>query len=727
MIRSFLLSIAFILLISFVSFAQQVTWSKDGKYLYQLSGGQVIQMNPESGEKLPLISLSQLKTAKQTESLQIESYSLSADQQWALIFTNTARVWRYNTRGDYWLLNLKTNALRQIGKGRPAQTLMFAKLSPDASKVAYVSEKNIYVEDVNSGVVKALTTSGKNKLINGTFDWVYEEEFSLRDGFRWSADSKQIAYWQVDANGTRDYYMINNTDSVYAKIVPVEYPKVGQPISNVRAGVVNVSTGITKWMNIPGEADKHYIVRLEWAQGSNEVIVQQLDRKQQDSKLYLCNSASGAANLIYTEHDDAWIDIQASWDDDYAYGGWDWLEQGKRFLWASEKDGWRHLYVVDKKGNEQLITKGDYDVMDIVRVDEAGGYVYFMASPDDATSAYLYRVSLRGSGNAERLTPTSQKGSHNYDIAPGGKLAFHSFSNYYINYSSELVSLPDHKALTGKSRIEDAIARSKVDSAASLISFIKIKTEDGVEMDAWMQKPYNFDPTKKYPIVFHVYSEPAAQTVKNRYGVTYNRLYAGDMARDGYIYISMDNRGTPAAKGRAWRKAIYQKIGIVNIRDQAMGAKEVLKWSFVDKDRVAVWGWSGGGSATLNLLFQYPDIYKTGISIAAVANQLTYDNIYQERYMGSPFETTEAYVKGSPITYAKHLKGNLLYIHGTGDDNVHYQNADMLLNELIKYNKLFQFMAYPNRSHSINEGPGTSAHLRTLYTNYLKQYCPPGN
>ena len=723
MLRSFFCIL--ILILSTATHAQ-ISWGKDGKSMYQLNGGQLFRTDLETGDRSTVISQVQLRPAPGKEPIIMEGYSLSEDGQWALIFTNSARVWRYNTRGDYWLLNLKTNKLSQLGKSRPAQTLMFAKLSPDATKVAYVSEKNIYVEDIANGEIKALTTSGKGKMINGTFDWVYEEEFSLRDGFRWSPDSKQIAYWQVDANGTRDYYMINNTDSVYSRIVPVEYPKVGQPISKVRAGVVNVSTAVTKWMNVPGESDKHYIVRLEWAAGSNEVIIQQLDRKQQDSKLFLCNSLNGNANLIYQEHDDAWIDIQSAWDDDYAKGGWDWLDNGKRFLWASEKDGWRHLYLVDKQGKEQLITKGDYDVMDIAAIDEAGGYVYFMASPDDATSAYLYRVKLNGEGDAERLTPANQKGSHSYDLAPGAKLAFHSFSNYYTNYASEMVHLPDHQGLFGQNKVAEAVARSKADSAKSNISFIKIKTSDGIEMDAWMQKPYNFDPAKKYPVVFHVYSEPASQTVKNRYGISNNRLYAGDMAQDGYIYISMDNRGTPAAKGRAWRKAIYQKIGIVNIRDQAMGAKVVLSWPYVDSNRVAVWGWSGGGSATLNLLFQYPEIYKTGISIAAVANQLTYDNIYQERYMGSPFETTEAYVKGSPITYARNLKGNLLYIHGTGDDNVHYQNADMLLNELIKYNKLFQFMAYPNRSHSISEGAGTSAHLRTLYTNYLKQYCKPG-
>jgi dipeptidyl-peptidase 4 len=245
-------------------------------------------------------------------------------------------------------------------------------------------------------------------------------------------------------------------------------------------------------------------------------------------------------------------------------------------------------------------------------------------------------------------------------------------------------------------------------------------------MDGWMVKPANFDPHKKYPVVFYVYTEPAATTVHDTYGVGWNRLYRGNMAKDGYIYISLDNRGTPAPKGRAWRKSIYRNIGRINIHDQAMAAKEILKWNYVDPERVAVWGWSGGGSATLNLMFQYPDIYKTGIAIAAVANELTYDNIYQERYMGLPQENLEDFVNGSPIAYAKNLKGNLLYIHGTGDDNVHYQNAEMLINELVKYNKQFQFMAYPNRTHSISEGVGTTLHLSTLYTEFLKMHCPPG-
>ncbi len=702
----------------------QVRWTKDGNALWQLVDGQLASMDVKTGERNIEISKAQLKPEGASDPLVIQGFSFSDNQDLLLIYTNSARVWRRNTRGDYWLLNRKTGSLRQIGKSRPSQSLMFAKLSPDATKVAYVSDRNIYVEDVVSGKMTALTTDGKDKLINGTFDWVYEEEFNLRDGFRWSNDSRQIAYWQVDARGTRNFYMINNTDSIYSLPVPVEYPKVGQPISKVRIGVVDINNAVTKWIRIPGEADKNYIVRMEWAPGESQIIIQQLNRKQQESNIYICGAISGEASRIYTESDEAWIDIQSSWAGKYEDGGWDWLNGGKEFLWSSEKDGWRHLYLVNRQGTEKLITKGEFDVIDIVHIDERGGFVYYLASPGDATSSYLYRSKLDGSGLPQKMSPNGQVGTHGYNISPNTKYAYHQFSNVYQPTVSEMITLPDHIGLNGRELVKDAISRT--DSSSMNFNFFKVKTVDGVEMDAWMVKPRNFDPTKKYPILFFVYSEPAGANVMNRYGAPRNRLYTGNLDEDGYIYVTMDNRGTPAHKGRAWRKSIYKKIGDVNIRDQAMGAKEIFKLPWVDTSRVAVWGWSGGGSATLNLMFQYPDIYKTGISIAAVANQLTYDNIYQERYMGDPFESTEAYIKGSPMTYAKNLRGNLLYIHGTGDDNVHYQNAEILVNELIKYNKQFQFMAYPNRAHGISEGEGTGMHLSTLYTEYLRKHCPPG-
>ncbi|WP_242917220.1 S9 family peptidase [Pontibacter liquoris] len=717
-----------LLLLSFTTLGQGYQnryWLKSGNAYVLAEQGQLAKYTLPDGSSSVFLEKAALIPAGKTEPLKVRSFTLSADEKKVLIYTNTRKVWRYDTRGDYWVYDLQTKQLRQLGAGRPESSLMFAKFSPDGSKVAYVSEHNIFVEDLQSGQQKQLTQDGTRKLINGTFDWAYEEEFSARDGFRWSPDSKRIAYWQLDATQVKDYIMFDMLDGVYTKVIPVEYPVAGEAPSPYKIGVVDINLAVTRWMEIPGNPSNTYLPRMEWAAAADELIVQQLNRKQNESILYLCNAANGKAKELYKEQDKAWIDILPSWDDSYNYGGWDWLNGGKEFLWASEKDGWRHLYRISRDGKkEHLITKGNYDVMEIAGINEKEGYVYFLASPDNATQQYLYRTRLNGKGKAERLTPASQPGTHTYSLSPNTKYAQHRFSNYYTQPASEWVSLPSHKATTGESAVANALAAA--DKAASNVEFLKVKTADGTEMDAWMAKPANFDPKKKYPIVFYVYSEPASQTVTDTYGAGQNFLYNGNMAEDGYIYVSVDNRGTPAPKGRNWRKSIYRKVGQLNIADQAAAARELLKLPYVDTARVAVWGWSGGGSATLNLLFQHPEIYKTGISVAAVANQLTYDNIYQERYMGLPQENREDFVKGSPITYAKNLRGNLLYIHGTGDDNVHYNNAEQLVNELIKYNKHFQFMPYPNRTHSISEGEGTGEHLSTLYTYYLKQYCPPG-
>ena len=705
--------------------AQQLTWAKEGNAFYKIEGSEIVQYTLPGLTKEVVVERNKLVPKTGTSPININSYTFSTDGKKVLIFTNTKRVWRYNTKGDYWVLDKVSGQLSQLGIGRPASSLMFAKFSPDGSKVAYVSEYNLYVEELASGKISQLTFDGQRKLINGTFDWAYEEEFFCRDGFRWAPDSRQIAYWQIDAKNVKDHLMINNTDSIYPVVIPVEYPVAGEAPSPFKIGVVDISNAKTKWMNIPTDPVlQSYVPRMEWAANNTELIVQHLNRKQNQSDLMLCNVASGVSNTIYSESDSAWIDILALWDQDYSYGGWDWLNGGKEFIWASEKDGWRHLYRVSRDGkNETLITVGNYDVMDISAIDEKSGYVYFFASPENATQKYLYRTMLNGKGKAERLSPANQPGTHTYDVSPTGSFAMHNFTNYYTPPVSEWVSLPSHKPLSGNV-VNTAI--SKADKTKQPIEFFKIKTADNIEMDAWMTKPSNFDPSKKYPVVFYVYTEPWGQLVMDKYGVGANYYYQGNMAADGYIYIAIDNRGTPVPKGRAWRKSVYKKIGLVNIRDQAMAAREILKWPFVDTSRIAVWGWSGGGSATLNLMFQYPEIYKTGIAVAAVGNQLTYDNIYQERYMGLPQENRQDFINGSPITYAKNLKGNLLYIHGTGDDNVHYNNAEMLLNELIKYNKQFQFMPYPNRSHGISEGEGTRRHFSTLYTEYLKKNCPSG-
>ncbi len=707
------------------AYSQNIRWTPDGNGYYRLEGGEIVKYTLPSNTKAVIISKAQLTPTEAGKPIGVRSWQFSDDLSKVLIYTNSKKVWRYDTRGDYWLLDLKSGKLRQIGKNRPASSLMFAKFSPDGQQVAYVSEYNLFAENVADQNIRQLTFDGSRKFINGTFDWAYEEEFFCRDGFRWSPDSRKIAYWQIDARKVKDYLMVNNTDSMYPVSVPVEYPIAGEKPSPFRINVVDLSNGVHATMKIPYDSLLgSYLPRMEWS-GANQLIVQHLNRKQNTSTLMTCNAQSGEVTPIYIERDAAWIDILPLWDVDYAVGGWDWLNNGKEFMWASEKDGWRHLYRISLDGKkETLITKGSYDVMDIERVDEKSGFVYFFASPVNATQKYLYRIRLDGKGKEERISPANQSGTHDYQISPGARFAFHSFSNHFTTPVNEWITLPDHKGLNGENKVNDAVA--KADRKKANVEFFTVKTADGVEMDAWMVKPVDFDSSKKYPVLFFVYTEPWGQEVKDQYGIAHNNYYQGDLAKDGYFYIAIDNRGTPVPKGRAWRKIVYRKIGLINIDDQAAATREILKWPWLDTSRVAVWGWSGGGSATLNLMFRYPELYKTGISVAAVANQLTYDNIYQERYMGLPSENREDFIKGSPITYAKNLQGNLLYIHGTGDDNVHYQNAELLLDELIKYNRQFQFMAYPNRTHGISEGNGTTQHLSTLYTNFLKKHCPPG-
>lgn len=700
--------------------AQKTQWTPDGNAYYSFTkkGVEIVDvLHP--GKDQTLLNSNELVPAGSSEALQVQSFQVSPDDKSLLLFANTRKVWRDNTRGDYWIFDKNTKKLTQLGKELPSSSLMFAKYSPDGKKVAYVSKHNMYVEDLSNNQITKITTDGTDGMINGTFDWVYEEEFGTQDGFRWSPDGNKIAYWKLDARGTKNFLMINNTDSLYSFTVPVEYPKVGENPSGCSIWFYDLASKSSKKADIAGDEMQNYIPRMEWVLDSKSVILQQLNRKQNQSKIIVADANSGSSKTIHTETDAAWIDIKSRWNDNDP-SGWDWIENGKEFLWLSEKDGWRHIYKIDMSGKETLITKDAFDVIKPEFFDVQNKQIYFSASPNNATQQYLYKVNMKG-GKAQKVTPEAYTGSNTYTISPNGKIAM--FTNNSVNAISmgSVISLPEHKELVAAKRT------AKADPAKSKTEFFQITTQDGVTLDGWVVKPKNFDPNKKYPVVFTVYGEPAMQTVTDSFYTGWNQLYVGDMAEDGYLYVSLENRGTPAPRGREWRKSIYRKIGQLNIRDQAMGAKALFaKWPYADTSRVAVWGWSGGGSSTLNLLGQYPDIYQTGIAIAPVANQLFYDNIYQERYMGLPQENREDFVNGSPLAYAKNLKGNLLLVHGTGDDNVHYQNTEVYINELVKYNKQFQLMSYPNRTHSIDEGEGTSEHLATLFTKYLKEHCPPG-
>ena len=709
-----------------------VVWNESETGYFTIKDNNIVLVSTRGKEDKVILSSSQVNN------LEIESFSFSQSKNKILIFTQSVKVWRYNTRGDYWVYDFKKNEIQKLGRNMSGSSLMFAKFSPNERFVAYVSKEksesgirnsstsvNIYLESLDDRTIKKLTSSnGTKKLINGTFDWVYEEEFGCRDGFIFNEDGTRIAFWQIDANQVRDFYMINNTDSIYSYTIPVEYPKVGEDLTPARIGVINLSNEEITWMKIPGEQNKFYLPRMTWMPGRNDLMIQQLNRKQNHSKIYIANANNGSTELLMEEKDEAWVDLRSSWPYQ-VQAGWKFINNGKEFLYTTEKDGWSHIYRFDiTNKTEYLVTKGNYDVVKPLAYDEKNENVYFIASPENPTERYLYKTSAKGDGKLIRVTPDVLEGSHNYQISTKAKYAFHSFSNYFTRPMQAIVSLPNHKFINeNQNMIEKYDLEKKKDHP---LEFFEITTVDDVTMEGWIVKPKNLDKNKKYPVLFYFYSEPAGQTGVNRYGAGNNGLYDGNLGEDGYVYVTFDGRGTPSPKGRAWRKAIYRNIGRINVRDMAMGAKAVFeKYEFIDTSRVAVHGWSGGGTATLNCLFQYPEIFHTGIAVAAVANQLTYDNIYQERYMGDPKESYQDYVDGSPIKYAKNLEGNLLYIHGTGDDNVHYQNAEMLANELIKHKKIFYMLSYPNRSHGIRED-GAYPHVRLMFTDFLRKNCPPG-
>jgi len=664
------------------------------------AGGQdIVRYDPVTGRREILVPSTRLIPPGESIPLKIDNYEWSPDRELLLIFTNTKRVWRENTRGDYWILDLKSWKQRKLGGDAEPSTLMFAKFSPDGGSVGYVHKNNIFVEDLGDYRITQLTTDGSSTIINGTFDWVYEEEFFLRDGFRWSPDGKSIAYWQLDTEGVRDFYLINNTDSLYPRIIPIQYPKVGETNSACRVGVVSANGGETRWFKVSGDPRNHYIARMDWAENSEEIVFQRLNRLQNTNKVMLGDAHTGRVWTILTERDDAWIEVGNDLH---------WLDDGKHFTWVSERDGWGHVYLVSRSGKEvRLITPGEFDVIRVQSIDEKGGWLYYIASPDNPTQRYLYRVRLNGSGKSERLTPLNQSGTHSYQISPNSKWAFHTYSSFDSPPATDLVRLPEHKAM--RTIMDNSILRKKVNMLRRRpTEFFRVDIGDGVELDGWCMKPYNFEPKKRYPLLFYVYGEPWGQTVLDRWGRT-RYLWHLMLTQQGYLIVSIDNRGTPVPRGRAWRKIVYRQIGILASADQAAAARAIInRWPYVDSTRIGIWGWSGGGSMSLNAIFRYPDLYHTAMAVAPVSNQRYYDSIYQERYMGLPEDNEEGYKNGSPITYAHQLKGNLLLIHGTGDDNVHYQSSEALINALIASNKRFSMMSYPNRSHGIEEGENTT-------------------
>jgi dipeptidyl-peptidase-4 len=693
-----------------------------------LDGMDIVLHKPGQKRGRILVSARQLQVDKTTSPLKVEEYTWSENGLWVMIFTESRPVWRQNTRGNYWVLNLQNGQLWQVGADAPPSSLMFAKFSPDTRRVAYVSGHDLYVQTLADRAedrrITRLTQNGSPTLINGTFDWVYEEEFHLRDGFRWSPDSRHIAYWQLDSSRVGIFNLINNTDTLYPVLTPIPYPKAGTANSTCRIGIVSADGGETAWAEFPGDPGEHYIPRMEWAASSDEIVLQRMNRRQNENHLLLYHIDSRRAKTILIEKDSAWLDAV----DDLR-----WFDQGKRFTWVSDRLGWQHIYVVPREGPADAdpasspglcLTPGGYDVTGISHIDEKSGWIYFIASPENPGQRYLYRVHLSGRDKPVRLTPASMPGSHSYRISKDGRWAFHTVSTFTRPPTTTLVSLPDHRPLEVLAH-NQALSRTLKDLSAPQVEFFDVDIGAGITLNAWCLKPADLDPEKRYPVLFFVYGEPWGQTVVDRYNRDYPWYTL--LTRMGYVVMSVDNRGTPVPRGREWRKCVYGQIGILASADQAAAARAILAARpYLDPQRVGVWGWSGGGSMTLNLMFRHPELYKTGMSVAPVPDMRLYDTIYQERYMGLPGDNEKGYEEGSPITHAHKLAGNLLIVHGTGDDNVHYQGTERLINKLIEHDKPFTMMAYPNRSHGINEGTNTSRHLYKLLTRFLLDNLEPG-
>ena len=716
-------------------------WLKNGEFYttVEASAGSdeeekkrdIVRYETATARREVMVSALQLVPLGADTPLGIEDYAWSKDMKHLLVFTNSRRVWRQNTRGDYWALDRGSGKLRKLGGDVAPSTLMFAKFSPDASKAAYVHAKNIYVEDVSSGTITQLTHDGSATLINGTSDWVNEEELDIRDGFRWSPDGASIAFWQFDTSGVGDFPLDYNTGGpydvvtqipypeygVYPSIRHIAYPQAGTTNSAVRLGVVSAAGGTPQWMETPGDPRNHYIARMGWAGNSEEIVLQRLNRLQNTNDVLLADARTGKVRRVHRDQDRAWVDV---------YGDVKWLHGGAEFLWVSERDGWRHVYVISRDGSHtRLVTGGAFDVIGMLHTDKQGEWLYYLASPENATQSYLYRSRLDGNGAPEILTPANAPGTHKYDISPDGGWAFHIYSRFETPPVTSLVHLPDHQ--TERILEDNTELRSKISVLGSEpTEFLSVDIGKSVYLDSWMIKPRNFDPARKYPLLIYVYGGPAIQTVLDEWGgdrMLFHRL----LANEGYLVASIDNRGTPAPKGCAWRKFIFGSIDGPVSADQAAALQALLRTRpYIDADRVAVWGWSGGGSHTLDLMFRYPELYQTGMSVAPAPDWRLYDSIYQERYMGLPQDNVEGYRSSSPINFAQGLRGSLLLVHGSDDDNVHIQGTQLLINRLIELGKQFDFMEYPGRTHSLSEGPGTLLHLHSLLARHLMRHAPAG-
>jgi dipeptidyl-peptidase-4 len=510
------------------------------------------------------------------------------------------------------------------------------------------------------------------------------------------------------------FRIIDYTDSTYPIVRSASYVQPGDTMPAATVGIVDATGGPTRWVDVPGDPRNNYVEALDWAPTSDALLVVQLNRLQDTARVFSTDPATGGVRRIFLDGDDTWVEPRPI----------HWLEGGRSFTWVSERDGWRHVYRVSRDGGEvRLLTPGDFDILTVEAVDRKAGWLYFIASPDNPTQRYLYRSRLDGGGRVERVTPKDLPGTNAYDVAPGAGWAWHTRSRLGSPPVTDLVSLPDHRSV--RTVVTNEGLRHEVTGLRrGAEDFFRVDIGGGVALDGWVMKPYDFDPTRKYPVLFYVYGMPAAQTVLDQWGGN-QYLFHVLLTQLGYVVMSVDNRGTPAPRGRDWRKIIYLKHGVLPARDQAAAVRALeARWSWMDSSHIGIYGWSGGGNVSMNAIFRHPDVYSLAMPGAGLSSHRFYHASFTERFMGLPQDHPDAYEATAPINVAKNLRGHLLIIQGTGDSNVHFKSSAALENALIAAGKRFTIMPYPNRNHGMREGENTQWHLHDLYVWYLQQNMP---
>ncbi|MFQ5536576.1 MAG: S9 family peptidase [Gemmatimonadota bacterium] len=683
----------------------QLRWTPDGRRFTYVArnpagGTDLVAQDIRTGEQTRLVDGSRLIPGGERKPIAIEGYEWFPDQSALLIYTRSQRVWRRNTKGVYFVYYFADGSLQPVSTRFGYQ--MFAKVSPDGTRVGFVRDNNLFVTELATGEERQLTHDGSDMIINGTFDWVYEEELGLRDGWRWSPDGKRIAFWQLDQTPIKTFYMIDDLE-LYSRPIPLPYPKAGDPNSFARIGVLDYESGDITWVDT-GDNPDVYLARMEWAASSDELVIQRMNRHQNRIDVLMADAGTGATRVLFTEAGDTWVDV----DEDMR-----WVNDGAQFLWTSERNGYEQLFLYNRDGSvERALSPADWDVGGPQGVDE-NGYVYFDGAGEGPLERHVYRVKLDG-GKVERLT--RKPGMHSVDMSPG--------AHYFLDIHSRagtppVITLRDGEGKVLRTLVDNARLRGKL-AALELQApeFFTFETSDGVKLNGWMIRPPDFDPARKYPVVMYVYGGPGSQTVTDSWGGT-RYLWHQLLAQRGFIVASVDNRGT-GWRGNAFKTITYLDLGNWESRDQIEAARYLGSLPYVDAGRVAIWGWSYGGYMTLMSLMRGGDVFATGISVAPVTSWRFYDTIYTERYMRTPRENPEGYARSAPISPAnvKGLTADLLLAHGTGDDNVHFQNSVNLIHELQEQRKQFRLMIYPNKTHSI-AGRNTRVHLYTMMTDFL--------